>query len=221
MRASGARRRPILRPRRPRARDRTRRSATRSCTSNRSSARRRVPTDDVGLEALKADLAGAEAARRASPTSSPTAATTATRRRAPPARRPASRRPTRFLAAGRAGDPRLEGLQGKRAARDHRRRGAVERANSPTRARAAAQPLFPERCPPSRSRARRAAAAPSVRCCSRRTSKARHDEPGTVQPLLAAAHDRGPVRPAAPRLRGRSPAVKSFEPSMFIAARKR
>src|SRR4029077_3125317 len=33
--------------------------------------------------------------------------------------------------------------------------------------------------------------------------ESRQHEPGTVQPLLAAAYDRGPVRPAAPRLRRR------------------
>ena len=40
-----------------RARARMRRFATRSCTSNRSGLARAVPADDVGLEALKADLA--------------------------------------------------------------------------------------------------------------------------------------------------------------------
>ena len=47
----------------------------------------------------------------------------------------------------------------------------------------------------------------------------RHHRRGTVQPLLAAAHDRGPVRRSAPRLRG-LPAVKSFEPAMFLATAK-
>ena len=73
-------------------------------------------------------------------------------------------------------------------------------ANSPTPAPAAVSRSSRTCRPPPRASVPKAEAR-SARCCCRRSSSRRGRQPGTVQPLLAAAHDRGPVRAVPPRLR--------------------
>ena len=83
-------------------------------------------SDDVGLSSLKGDLASAKSTpsfsyivpgRCDDGDTTPCAAGQTAR----------DGRGGRVPAEGRPGDPRIEGIQGKRPARDHRRRGALER----------------------------------------------------------------------------------------------
>ncbi len=100
--------------------------------------------------------------------------------------RSAGRAPSgrRLPEAGRPRDPSLEGLQGKRPARDHRRSGALDRRSSPTPVPAAASHSSRTcRRPPRALRPK--AGGRSARCCFRRSSRRRR-QPRTVQPLLAA-----------------------------------
>ena len=136
--------------------------------------------------------------RRASPTSCPTAATTATRRRARRGPGGAGRR-RRLPADGRPRDPGSKAYKqgGLLVITVDEAPSSGEFADSSS---CCGQPRFPNlpattagRLAPRRRHGRRAAAL-AVR-------QGRDDQPGTVQPLLAAAHDRGPVRPQAPRLR--------------------
>ena len=128
--------------------------------------------DDVGLANLGSDLSSAkrtpsfsyivpDRCHDASPGPCPAEALAGFRRR-------------RIARAARAEDPRLAGLQARRAARDHRPTRRRRAANSPTRARAAvsrASPTCRRRAGLPR-RFRRKAAARSARCCSRHSSKA-------------------------------------------------
>ena len=201
----------------------TRPSATRSCTSSRSRAPPRAPRDDVGLRP------------RSGRTSRPRASTPNLSYIVPdrchdgnptpcaPGAPPALAASETFLKTRRPGDHRLEGLQGRRPAGDHRRRGALQRRirRLELLLRAAALPQ-----PASRTTLRsRRAAARSARCCSRHIVKGGEHERGTVQPLLAAAHDRGHVRAGSPRLRrtpaGQAPATGPLRRKGLTAPRGR
>ncbi len=176
-------------------------------------------TDDVGLEQAEGRPGERRRARRASPTSCPTAATTGTRR-------PARRAPRRgcapadaFLKTGRSRDHGLEGLQGKRAARDHRRSGAVERRirRLELLLRSAA---VPERAgQDADAGAPRGGGAVGALLLSPYVKGATtSQEPFNHFSLLRTIEDL--FGAAAPRLRRRCAAVKSFEPALFTAGKR-
>ena len=78
------------------------------------------------------------------------------------------------------------------------------------------QPLFPNLPVPAAAGLRRGAEATVGALLISPYVKGGEHEPGTVQPLLAAAHDRGPVRLKHLGY-ARYRRVKPFEPAMFTS----
>ncbi len=184
----------------------TRRATTPSSTSTRSSTRRRATRTSSPLDQLDGDLRGGRRPR------------TTLHHARPLPRRPRLARARTASPGGLVVGRRVPATLG---AADHAARPPTARtgcSSSPSTRRGAAtrrraatsRPVRTRRSPAAEGPGRRAHRA---RCCSRRSSRrARVGRP--VQPLLAAAQRRGPLRACAPRLR-RAAGVESFGDDVF------